>query len=256
MTIGNTGAAAPGNYTVEVVGTSTTGTHDASTSDSTSSTSTPGVVTLAWRPPTARPTSRHDPPSRGLPVGQAGTYRLQVATDPGVVSPRDRRERHPRHHLHPRQRPGDQHRVLVASTLVERLRRRCVVHGSHLHHRARLPATAGPAPIASYPLPGGLRVRRAGLDPLGQTATRGRSAPAHPAAHRHRLPRQRHQFGHRPAPRVAAIVLPSGPEPPHHPPVLELPGDRGQHHRLLRRRHPRDLAPTAARPGPSSRPEC
>ncbi len=79
MTIGNTGAAAAGNFTVEVTGTAPTSTHMFNV-DLAVSTSIPGVTALS-APANGAANQSARPTFVWAAASQAGSYRIQVATD-------------------------------------------------------------------------------------------------------------------------------------------------------------------------------
>jgi hypothetical protein len=79
MTIGNTGAAAPGNSSVEVTGTAPTSTHVFNV-DLAVSTSIPAATALA-APANGAANQAARPTFTWAAASQAGTYRIQVATD-------------------------------------------------------------------------------------------------------------------------------------------------------------------------------
>jgi hypothetical protein len=84
MTIGNTGGGAAGSYTIEVSGTSTTGTKTRSVGLGLFN-AVPGVVTLI-SPANGATNQPARPTFEWAAATQGGTYRLQVATDSGFVN--------------------------------------------------------------------------------------------------------------------------------------------------------------------------
>ncbi|HOC41663.1 MAG TPA: S8 family serine peptidase [Thermoanaerobaculales bacterium] len=84
MTIGSTGSGAPGSYTVDVSGTSTTGTKTRSVGLDLFN-ATPGVVTLV-APANGATNQPARPTFEWAAATQGGTYQLQVATDSGFVT--------------------------------------------------------------------------------------------------------------------------------------------------------------------------
>jgi len=79
MTIGNTGGAAPGNYTVEVLGVAPTSTHPFNV-DLALSTSVPSSTALT-SPANGAANQSARPTFDWAAASQAGSYRIQVATD-------------------------------------------------------------------------------------------------------------------------------------------------------------------------------
>jgi hypothetical protein len=84
MTIGATASGAPGSYTIDVSGTSTTGVKTNSVGLDLF-TATPGVVTLV-SPADGAADQPARPTFEWTAASQGGTYQLQVATDPGFAT--------------------------------------------------------------------------------------------------------------------------------------------------------------------------
>ena len=135
LTIGNTGAAAAGSYSIDVVGVAPTSTH----------TSTVGLNVFTAAP--AAP-ALASPANGALNVGLTPTLTWNARGAGRQLQHRDRHRRrlqqhcrlcqwHRRHKLHHRRSPQHQHAVLLACLGGQHLRRRRLLGRLELHHAGR-----------------------------------------------------------------------------------------------------------------------